>query len=180
MSTSIFNDEPIIGIDLGTTYSCVAIIRNGNVEIIPDNKSGNKIIASIVCFENNSKCLIGNSAKNNMLQYPESTIFDSKRLLGHKFNNYHVQEDIKNWPVKVIEDKETKKPKYVIKVENEEKEYFLENVVSIVLNYLKTYEETFEEKEIEKAVITVPANFNSLKRKATIEAAEEAGLEYIN
>ena len=72
-----------------------------------------------------------------MLEYPESTMFDSKRLIGHKFSNKYVQEDIKNWPVKVIEDKKTGKPKYVIKVENEEKEYFPENVASMILTYLK-------------------------------------------
>ena len=162
MSTPIFNDEPIIGIDLGTTYSCVAIMRNEKKEIIADNKSGDKIIASIVCFKSNNECLIGNLAKNNMLQYYQSTMYDSKRLLGYKFNNNHVKEDIKNWPVKIIEDKETKKPKYVIKVGNEEKEYFPENVASIILNYLKTYAEKYENKEINKAVITVPANFNNL------------------
>ena len=87
MSTPIFNDEPIIGIDLGTTYSCVAIIRNGNVEIIPDNKTGKKIIPSIVCFKSNSECLVGNTAKNNMIQYSQSTMYDNKRLLGYKYNN---------------------------------------------------------------------------------------------
>ena len=89
-------------------------------------------------------------------------MYDSKRLLGYKFNNNHVKEDIKNWPVKIIEDKETKKPKYVIKIGNEEKEYFPENVASIILNYLKTFAETFENKEIKKVVIGVPANFNNL------------------
>ena len=82
MSKTENENEPIIGIDLGTTYSCVAIIRNGNVEIIPDNKSGNKIIASIVCFKSNSECLVGNVAKNNMLQYSQSTMYDSK-LIGY-------------------------------------------------------------------------------------------------
>ena len=172
--------EIIIGIDLGTTYSCAAIIRNGNVEVIPENQTGIKTVPSVVCFRDKSDCLIGTHARNNMLQYPKSTMFDSKRLLGHKFSNKHVKEDIKNWPVKVVEDEKTKKAKYVIKVENEEQEYFSEDVASIILGYLKTYAQTFEgEKEIEKAVITVPANFNSLQRKATIEAAEEAGLEIV-
>ena len=106
-------------------------------------------------------------------------MYDSKRLLGYKFNNKQVQKDIKNWPVKIIEDKETKKPKYVIKIGNEEKEYFPENVASIILNYLKTFAETFENNEINKVVITVPANFNNLQRNATIEAAKEAGFEDI-
>ncbi len=172
-------NETIIGIDLGTTFSCASIMRNGNVEIAPDNKTGKKLIPSIVCFKSKSECLIGNSAKNNMLQYSQSTMFGNKRLLGHKFINQHVQNDIKNWPVKILEDKNTGKPKYVIKVENEEKEYFPENVASMILTYLKTYAEIYENREIQKAIITVPANFNNYQRKATIEAAEEAGLEVI-
>ena len=161
MTTPEYNDEPIIGIDLGTTFSCVAIMRNEKKEIIPDNKSGDKIIASVVCFKSNSECLIGNSAKNNMLQYSQSTMFDSKRLLGYKFANKNIQEVIKNWPVIIKEDKKTGKPKYVIKVENEEKEYFPEDVASMILNYLKTYSEIYENKEIKNAVIAVPANFNN-------------------
>jgi len=179
MTTPKYNDEPIIGIDLGTTFSCVAIMRNEKKEIIADNKNGDKIIASVVCFKSNSECLIGNLAKNNMLQYSQSTMFDSKRLLGYKFANKNIQEDIKNWPVIIKEDKKTGKPKYVIKVENEEKEYFPEDVASMILNYLKTYSENYINKEIKKVVIGVPANFNNLQRKATIEAAEEAGFEDI-
>ena len=179
MTTPKYNDEPIIGIDLGTTFSCVAIMRNEKKEIIADNKSGDKIIASVVCFKSNSECLIGNLAKNNMLQYSQSTMFDSKRLLGYKFANKNIQEDIKNWPVIIKEDKKTGKPKYVIKVENEEKEYFPEDVASMILNYLKTYSEIYENKEIKNAVIAVPANFNNLQRKATIESAKEAGLKVI-
>ena len=75
-------NEPIIGMDLGTTYSCAALMRNGNVEIIPDIKSGDKIIPSIVCFKSNKECLIGTLAKNNMLQYYQSTMYDSK-LIGY-------------------------------------------------------------------------------------------------
>ena len=173
-------DEEIIGIDLGTSNSCVAIKRNKKIEIIADTKSGNRIIGSIVCFKNNKERLIGESAKNYILQYPESTIYDSKRLIGLKFNNPSVQNDIKNWPIKIIEDKKTGKPKYVIKVENEEKEYFPENIASMILGYLKTFSETYENKKIKKVVIGVPANFNSLQRKATYEAAVEAGFEDIN
>ena len=173
------SNEPIIGIDLGTTFSCVSIIRQDQVEIIQDTNTGKRPIPSMVSFKHDNECLVGWPAKKNMLQYPKATMYDSKRLLGHKFNNKHVQEDIKNWPVKVIEDEETKKPKYVIKIGNEEREYLPEDVASIILNYLKTFAETFENKEIEKAVITVPANFNSLQRQATIDAAEEAGLEVV-
>ena len=79
------NLKPIIGIDLGTTNSCAAIIRNNNANIIQDEKIGNKILPSIVCFKSETKYLIGTIAKKNKLEYPESTMFDSKRLIGHNF-----------------------------------------------------------------------------------------------
>ncbi len=126
-------DESIIGIDLGTTHSCVAIMKNGKVEIIEDKASGEKRIPSMVCFKKNREILVGSSAKNNMAEYPESTIFDSKRLIGLKFKNPSVQKDIKNWPFKVIEDEKTKKPKYQQKIKNEVKEYFPEDIASIIL-----------------------------------------------
>ena len=116
--------EITIGIDLGTTYSCAGIYRDNNVEIIPDDRTGNKILPSIVCFKSETQCLIGISAKRNKSQYPESTMFDSKRLIGRQFINKNIQKDIKNWPVKVIEDKKTGKLKYVIKIGKEEKESY--------------------------------------------------------
>ena len=112
-SSSKLVNEPIIGIDLGTTNSCVSIIRNGNVEIIEDKNTG-------------------------------------KRLIGHKFSNKYVQEDIKNWPIKIIEDKKTGKPQYVIKIGNEEKRYFPEDVSSMILKYLKNNAETHDNKKIKK------------------------------
>ena len=126
-------DESIIGIDLGTTHSCVAIMKNGKVEIIEDKASGEKRIPSMVCFKKNGELLVGSSAKNNMAEYPESTIFDSKRLIGLQYDNPDVQKDIKNWPFKVIEDVKTGKPKYKQKIKNEEKEYFPEDIASIIL-----------------------------------------------
>ena len=174
------DNEPIIGIDLGTTFSCAAIMRNENVEIIEEKATGYKLIPSIVCFKSNNDCLIGTNARNNMLQYSQTTIFDSKRLIGHKFNNSDVQEDIKNWPFKVIEDKKKGKPQYVAKVGKEERKFFPEDVSSMILAYIKNYAEIFNtNNEIKKAVITVPANFNSLQREATIKAAEDAGLEVV-
>ena len=136
MNISSIN-EPIIGIDLGTTYSCVAIMRNGKVEIVPDNKTGEKSISSIVCFKSNSDCLIGKIAKYNMLHHPKSTMFDSKRLIGHKFNYFGVKEDIKNWHVKVIEEKKTGKSKYVIKIGKELQKNFYEDISLIILSLLK-------------------------------------------
>ena len=121
------SSEPIIGIDLGTIFSCVAIMRNGKVEIIDEKATGEKIIPSMVCYKvdkdsyDSYEELIGGSAKNNMIEFAETTMFESKRLLGYKYVNKLVQEDIKNWPIKVIEDKKTGKPQYVITFDNEEK-----------------------------------------------------------
>ena len=178
-SSSKTENEPIIGIDLGTTNSCVAIIRNGNIDLIEDkNYKGERLFSSIVCYKNN-ECLIGNIAKKNFYDYPESTMYNSKRLIGHKYKNEYVQNDIKNWPIKVIEDKDTGKPQYVIKIGNEEKRYFPEDVSSIILKYLKNNAETHDNKKIKKVVIGVPAHFNKLQRDATIKAAKDAGFEDI-
>ena len=170
-------DETIIGIDLGTMFSCIAIIRANKVEVITDPSDGSRIIPSIVCYKD--KWLYGNSARKNMTEYAESTMFESKRLIGLKFNNKQVQRDIKDWQVKIIEDPETKKPQYVIKVENKENKYFAEDVSSMILKYLKKNAETFTNSKINKAVITVPAHFNTFQRQATVKAAELAGLEVI-
>ena len=121
------SSEPIIGIDLGTIFSCVAIMRNGKVEIIEEKATGEKIIPSMVGYrvdKDSYEELIGGSARNNTIQYAETTMFESKRLLGYKYVNKLVQEDIKNWPIKVIEDKKTGKPQYVIKIGNKEKKLF--------------------------------------------------------
>ena len=97
-------EEIVIGIDLGKANSCAAIMRNGNVKVIPENLEEIKSYPSIVCFKIKSDCLIGTHSKNNMLENPESTIFDRKGLLDHKFSNQYIQKDIKNYHVKIIED----------------------------------------------------------------------------
>ena len=172
-------EEKIIGIDLGTIFSCVAIMRNKKVEIITDNTNGERIIPSMVCFKSKNECLIGIAARNNMIEFYKSTMFESKRLLGYKFNDKHVQNDIKNWPIKIIEDEKTKKPLYICEIENEEKKYFPEDVSSMILKYLKKFSEIYENKKIKNAVITVPARFNNLQRIATLNAAEKSGLNVI-
>ena len=183
MSSKVKNSEsiPIIGIDLGTIFSCVAIRRNGKIEIIEEKETGEKIIPSMVCYkvDNDSyDLLIGGSAKNNMIQYAETTMYESKRLLGYKYSHKLVQEDIKNWPVKIIEDIKTKKPQYVINIGKEEKKFYPEDVSSMILKYLKKIAIIHNSnKEIKKAVITVPARFTNLQREATIKAAKDAGLE---
>ena len=167
------NDKiPIIGIDWGTIHSCDGIIRNCRVEIIPEANS-EKNISSNISFTP-KKTLIGTEARNKMRQYPESSIFESKRIIGHKYSNPNVQEYIKRWRMKIIEDAETKKSKYVIKVNNKDKEYFPEDVSSIILQYLKKIAIHYENNEnIKNEVITVPAHFNDLQRKETIETAKK-------
>ena len=169
--------EPIIGIDLGTTNSCAGIMRENNVEIIPDNE-GKRILPSIICYKDN-EWLYGKLAKDNMIEFGESTILESKRLIGIKYSNNNIQKDIKNWVVKIIEDSKTKKPQYVIKEENEEKKYFPEEVLSMILNHIKEYSEKYENNTIKKAIITVPDYFNNNQRKEIIKSAELIGLEVI-
>ncbi len=167
-----------MGIDLGTIYSCIGIIRKDQIETVADKADGSRIIPSMVCYKE-SKWLYGNSAKINMVEFSKTTMFESKRLLGLKFKNKKVQNDIKNWPNKIIEDPITLKPQYVIEIENEEKKYFAEDVSSMILKYLKENAETYTNSKINKAVITVPAHFNNFQREATIRAAELAGIEVI-
>ena len=169
--------EPIIGIDLGTINSCAGIMRENNVEIIANNE-GKRIIPSIVCYKD-GEWLCGELAKNNMIEYGESTMLESKRLIGLKYKNNNIQKEIKNWIVKIIEDTKTKKPQYVIKEENEEKKYYPEEVSSMILKYIKKYSELYENNKIKKVIITVPAYFNNNQRKETIKAAELSGLEVI-
>ena len=115
-----------------------------------------------------------------MRQFPESSMFKSKRLLGDKYSNPNVHKDIERWLIKIIEDPKTKKPKYVIKVKDKISEYFPEEASSIILEYLKKQEEIYNSnKEIKRALITIPAHFNNLQRQAIIEAANKAGLEVI-
>jgi len=172
--------ETILAIDLGTIDSCAALYRNGNVEVVPD-VNGDKIIPSMVCYKiDTEQFLYGKFARNNSLQYAESTMFESKRLIGLKFHNKQVLRDIKDWNVKIIEDNKSKKPQYVIKVGNEEKKYFPEDVSSMILKYIINYCQVFNSnKKIEKAIITVPAHFNIFQREATIEAGKLAGLKEV-
>ena len=172
--------ERIIGIDLGTTYSCVSIMRQGKVEIIQDSKTGIRTIPSIVCFKEEEEPLIGINAKNNMIEYYKSTIYDNKRLIGHKFSNPNIKKDLKNWPMKIIEDKKTGYPNYLIKIKNKEYKYSPEDISSFILKYLKEYSEIFEGyKKINNVIITVPAHFNNLQRESTIKSAKKVGFKNI-
>ena len=169
------NTNNCIGIDLGTTYSCVGIWDNGKVKII-ENELGNRTTPSYVAFTNN-EILVGELAKNQILRNPTNTIFDIKRLIGLKFDDNMVQEDIKYLPYKVIPDN---KQKPLIEIQNKDvKKYHPEQISSIILAKMKYIAECHFGNKITNAIITVPAYFNDSQRQATKDAGEIAGLNVL-
>ena len=168
-----------IGIDLGTTYSCVGVYQNHDVVIIP-NELGERTTPSIVTFDNNNKSYVGESGKIRQVNFPNSTIYDSKRLIGRQFNSEEVQQDIKYWPFNIIEDPITKKANIEIDLgENGKKIFRPEEISAMVLKKLKENAEEFLDKEVTDAVITVPAYFNDNQRQSTKDAAKIAGLNVL-
>lgn len=165
-----------VGIDLGTTYSCIGVWQNNRVEIIA-NDMGNRTTPSQVAFSGTER-LIGDAAKNQGNSNPKNTIFDAKRLIGRKFSDRVIQEDIKLWPFKVDADKNDKP---VIKVEynGEEKGFSPEEVSAMVLTKMKEIAETYLGQEVKSAVITCPAYFNDAQRQATKDSGAIAGLEVL-
>ena len=168
--------EYIIGIDLGTTNSCVGVWKNNKVDIIPVPETGDKITPSVVCFTNNEE-IVGILSKNKSEQYYKSIIYDSKRLIGKKYNEIDKKE-LEVYPFEIEPDKENN-IKIVIKVNEETKKFSPEEISSKILKKLKKDAEVYLGKEVEKAIITVPANFTENQRKSTIKAAELAGLNVL-
>ncbi|CAF3002334.1 unnamed protein product [Rotaria socialis] len=164
-----------IGIDLGTTYSCVGIFQHGKVEIIA-NDQGNRTTPSYVAFTDSER-LIGDAAKNQVAMNPNNTIFDAKRLIGRKFDDTTVQADMKHWPFKVIS--EGGKPKIQVEYKNETKSFTPEEISSMVLTKMKEIAEAYLGKKISEAVITVPAYFNDSQRQATKDAGVISGLNVL-
>ena len=164
-----------IGIDLGTTYSCVGIWQNDKVEII-SNDQGNRTTPSYVAFNDNER-LIGDSAKNQASMNPTNTIYDAKRLIGRKFDESVVQDDMKTWPFKLVNEGD--KPKFNVKYMNEEKTFFPEEISAMVLTKMKEIAEAYIGKDVTGAVITVPAYFNDSQRQATKDAGSIAGLNVL-
>ncbi|KAG5260560.1 hypothetical protein AALO_G00305500 [Alosa alosa] len=163
----------VIGIDLGTTYSCVGIFKNGRVEIIA-NDQGNRITPSYVAFTAEGERLIGDAAKNQLTSNPENTVFDAKRLIGRTWGDSSVQQDMKYFPFKVIEKK--RKPHIQLNVSSQMKTFTPEEISAMVLTKMKETAEAYLGKKVTHAVVTVPAYFNDAQRQATKDAGTIAGL----
>jgi molecular chaperone DnaK (HSP70) len=169
--------EICIGIDLGTTYSCVAYYESeGKVNILV-NENGNRITPSYVAFQGNDRC-VGDTAKKNSGQNSKNTIYDVKRLMGNKFSDPGVQADLKHFSYKVIEGDDNK-PLIEVEYMNEIKHFHPEQISSMILEKLKQIASTYIGYEVKKAVITVPAYFNDSQRQATKDAGAIAGLDVI-
>merc|ERR1711959_27415 len=171
--TNMASGGPALGIDLGTTYSCVGIWQNDRVEIIA-NDQGNRTTPSYVAFTDTER-LIGDSAKNQVAMNPTNSVFDAKRLIGRKFNDPVVQSDMKHWPFKVVA-KDGDKPHIQVTFKGEEKTFSPEEVSSMILTKMKEVGEAFTGKSIKDVVVTVPAYFNDSQRQATKDSGTIAGL----
>ena len=169
------NNSPAIGIDLGTTYSCVGIFEHGKVEILA-NDQGNRTTPSYVAFTDTER-LIGDAAKNQVAMNPSNTIFDAKRLIGRNFEDPTIQKDMKHWPFKVISD--SGKPKLQVEYKYENKNFTPEEISSMVLTKMKETAEAHLGQQVKDAVITVPAYFNDSQRQATKDAGVIAGLNVL-
>jgi|TARA_B100001769_G_C21965521_1_gene519447 heat shock 70kDa protein 1/2/6/8 len=164
-----------IGIDLGTTYSCVGVWQNDRIEIIA-NDQGNRTTPSYVAF-NDTERLIGDAAKNQASSNPTNTVFDAKRMLGRKFDDPHIQRDIKNWPFKVVDKSD--KPMIQANYKTELKTFSPEEISSMVLIKMKEVAESYLGHDVKDAVVTVPAYFNDSQRQATKDAGAIAGLNIL-
>jgi len=162
----------VIGIDLGTTYSCVGVMQKGKVEILT-NDQGNRITPSYVGWDENGERLVGDAAKNQATLYPEQTVFDVKRLIGRMFRDKSVQHDKKLVPYKIVSD--DGKPA----IEVNDKKYQPEEISAMILGKMKEIAERYTDEKIKYAVVTVPAYFNDAQRKATKDAGSIAGLEVL-
>ncbi|RCH78708.1 Hsp70 chaperone, partial [Rhizopus stolonifer] len=164
-----------VGIDLGTTYSCVGVWQNDRVEIIA-NDQGNRTTPSYVAFTDTER-LVGDAAKNQVAMNPHNTVFDAKRMIGRRFDDHEVQADMKHWPFKVV--KKDTKPYAHVEYKGETKDFSPEEISAMILGKMKEIAEAYLGKKVDSAVITVPAYFNDSQRQATKDAGTIAGLNVL-
>ncbi|CAN6284732.1 unnamed protein product [Urochloa humidicola] len=176
------SDGPAIGIDLGTTYSCVAVWRRGGVEVIP-NDQGNRLTPSCVAFAGDTNTtirrLVGDAAVNQAALNPDNTIFEVKRLIGRRFSSPSVQGDIKLWPFKVMAGRDDR-PTITVQYEGKERQFAPEEISAMVLAKMKETAEAYLATPVKNAVITVPVYFNDSQRQATMDAGTIAGLNVMS
>ncbi len=165
-----------IGIDAGTTNFCLSVFRNNRSEIIP-NDQGNRTTPSYVAFTDTER-LIGDAAKNQATANPKNTVYDAKRLIGRKFSDKIVQDDVKLWPFEVKGDKNDK-PLIVVDSMGAKEELQAEQITAMLLERMKETAEEYLGEKVTQAVITVPAYFNDSQRQATKDAGSIAGLEVL-
>ncbi|CAF4249145.1 unnamed protein product, partial [Rotaria sordida] len=168
--------DTVIGIDLGTTYSCVAVLKNSHVEII-ENDQGNRITPSFVTFTSNGERLIGDAAKNLLASNPQNTIFHIKRLIGREFDDPSIQQDIEHFPFSVVS--KDNRPVVKVKIGFTEKLFTPEEISAMILGKMREIAETYLGKKVKNAVVTVPAYFNNAQRQATKDAGIIAGLNVV-
>lgn len=164
-----------IGIDLGTTNSCVGIYRDGRVEIIA-NDQGNRTTPSFVSFTSEER-LLGNPAKTLAASNAKNTVYDAKRLIGRNYNESHMKEEMKHFSYDIVD--KNNKPIIEVEYKNERKQFTPEEISSMILYKMKEVAETFLGETVIDAVITVPAYFNDSQRQATKDAGVIAGLNVL-
>jgi len=173
--TSNKKSSVVLGIDLGTTFSCVGIWRDGRVEVIA-NDQGNRTTPSFVSFTNEER-LIGDAAKTMASSNPKNTVYDAKRLVGRNYNDGHMQEELKHFSYNVID--KNNKPVIEVEYKNETKHFTPEEISSMILYKMKEIGEAYIGESVTDAVITVPAYFNDSQRQATKDAGVIAGLNVL-
>ena len=174
------SNEKAIGIDLGTTYSCVGVWRNKKVDIIP-NENGHRTTPSVVSFTDKER-LIGEPAKSKVTSNYANTVYDAKRLIGRRFNDPIVQEDMKHWPFKIVECPKTGKPQICVRYLKETKKFYAEEISAMILSKLKQNACDYlgiNKNETVDAIVTVPAYFSDSQRQSTKDAGKIAGLNVL-
>ena len=164
-----------IDIDFGTAYSCVAVFRNDNVEIIP-NEYGKRTTPSYVAFTQNRR-LIGDDAKNPTITKHKNTIFDIKRLIGQNFRDSIIQKNLKFWPFELVDH--FNKPLILLEYDNQKKLFTVEEISAMILKKMKNIAENYLGEKLTDAVITIPATFNRSQRQIVKDAASIAGLNVL-